>query len=370
MDKASGSGADRVGAGRADSGTSSTVDVIIPARNRAHLLPATLDSVLAQTVPPQTIWVVDDGSSDGTPALLETYTSRYANIAVVRTEGVGVSAARNIALRQSSAALVAFIDSDDVWDPRFVEALSDKFAHAEDDLGLVNCGLMQIDEHGLEIPGAKRVIPSRKGKILHAILDEFYGQAPSTMMVRRDMALAIGGFDEALFQGEDRDFCMRLAETCVADFVPDVLTGLRQHGQNTYESAMRTEPDVVLFQRLAIWNKFASRSNDPGGLRLAFRNEAARAASILRQRSDPDELALYRRLEESAIPLARSLFADPGDYLACVRDWSSRNAARSSRPRGLKAAIAERVFARSRHLLSLAHRFGRLTQYTHTPRKR
>jgi glycosyltransferase involved in cell wall biosynthesis len=90
------------------------VSVVIPSFNRADLLPFTLDAVLAQTVPPREVIVVDDGFRDDTLSVLAGY---QPTVRVVSIENSGSIVARNVGLRVASAAIVAFCDSDDSWQP-------------------------------------------------------------------------------------------------------------------------------------------------------------------------------------------------------------------------------------------------------------
>jgi len=106
------------------------VSVIIPAYNATAFLGETLDSVLAQTYPNLEIIVVDDGSTDDTPDLLGSYGDR---IRVLRQANSGQATARNHGAREAHGELLAFLDSDDLWDPdkiaRQVELL-DRFPTA------------------------------------------------------------------------------------------------------------------------------------------------------------------------------------------------------------------------------------------------
>ena len=88
------------------------VSVIIPTFNRGWILKEAVDSVLGQTYRNFELIVVDDGSTDNTAQILETYQGR---ITVIRQENAGVSAARNRGIRKASGRLISFLDSDDLW---------------------------------------------------------------------------------------------------------------------------------------------------------------------------------------------------------------------------------------------------------------
>ena len=103
--------------------------IIVPVYNVASYLPAALDSLLAQTMRGWTAICVDDGSDDGSGAILDAYAARDGRIQVVHQANAGVSAARNVALDRAKGTIVAFMDPDDVvssdWLARMCEALQD-----------------------------------------------------------------------------------------------------------------------------------------------------------------------------------------------------------------------------------------------------
>src|ERR1044072_4025280 len=99
-----------------------TVSIVLPAFNRERSLAATIDSVLTQTFPDWELVVVDDGSSDSTPAIIERYHRRFpGKIRAIAQPNAGVAAARNHAITAATGELVAFIDSDDLWPPGNLE---------------------------------------------------------------------------------------------------------------------------------------------------------------------------------------------------------------------------------------------------------
>jgi glycosyltransferase involved in cell wall biosynthesis len=93
------------------------ISVLIPAHNSAKVIGATLDSVLRQTVPPDEIIVMDDGSTDDTLKILLSYQPR---VTVLTEKNQGVAAARNALLHRAGGDLIAFLDHDDLWHPDFL----------------------------------------------------------------------------------------------------------------------------------------------------------------------------------------------------------------------------------------------------------
>ena len=94
------------------------VSVLIPTHNSAVTIQATLDSVLRQTVPPDEILVLDDGSADHTVTLLNSYKPR---VTVFQEKHKGAASARNALCERASGDLIAFLDSDDIWHPSYLE---------------------------------------------------------------------------------------------------------------------------------------------------------------------------------------------------------------------------------------------------------
>lgn len=120
------------------------ISVVIPAYNCAPYLPAALDSVLAQTLAAHEVLVIDDGSTDDTPAVLARYAGR---VTVVRQPNAGETAARNRALEVATGELVAVLDADDVAAPTRLARQAEELANAP---AAVMClsGFWRFDDTG------------------------------------------------------------------------------------------------------------------------------------------------------------------------------------------------------------------------------
>lgn len=94
--------------------------VIIPLFNKEKFIRRTLDSVRLQTISPFEVIVVDDGSTDNGPAIVE---KEYPEFTLIRQKNQGVSAARNTGIRASKYEYIVFLDADDVWSIGFLSAL-------------------------------------------------------------------------------------------------------------------------------------------------------------------------------------------------------------------------------------------------------
>ena len=166
-----------------------------------------IDSVLAQTRQDFEIIVVDDASTDDTPASVAAYTD--PRIRMIRHErNRGGSAARNSGIRAGSAPYVAFLDSDDQWFPTKLEKQLALFDRSGETLGLVYVGAERVFADG----SVETHIPRRCENLARELLTDNLVGETSLGMVRRRAADAIGGFDEELPASQDMDFWLRICE--------------------------------------------------------------------------------------------------------------------------------------------------------------
>lgn len=181
-----------------------SVSVIIPTYNRGWTLRAAIDSVLAQTYRDFELIVVDDGSTDDTAEILQSY---GPDIQVLRQANAGVSAARNTGVRSAKGDFIAFLDSDDRWLPDKLGVQVDFFASYPDAV------ICQTEE--IWIRNGKRVNPKKvhqkpSGHIFKASL-ALCLVSPSAVMLRKALFDEIGGFDETLPACEDYDLWLRVS---------------------------------------------------------------------------------------------------------------------------------------------------------------
>lgn len=293
---------------------SPAVDVVIPVRNGARFVKPCLDSVLAQTLPPNRAIVVDDGSTDDTPRVLAGYSAQWPKLDFIRSEPHGVSHARNLALQASLAPFVAFLDIDDVWKPQKLQKQMKLFAASGPDVGFVHCGCYYIDELGksTDEPGLS---PHKRGDIFLDLLTGYaFAGSASGVVARRDLVMAVGGFDERLFHGEDTDLWLKLAKSSHVDFVPDALTGIRIHTGSSQRKYARHKAESFLFERLRVLDKWVDHVPDRDRFLDHCRAAAVRVGIKNVIRLGP-RFGLHRRLQTSEIALARMLFPDRPSYL-------------------------------------------------------
>ena len=182
-----------------------TVSVIIPTFNRAWCVAKAIESVLNQDYPGNVeLIVVDDGSTDRTQPLLQSFGDR---ISVLQQPNKGVSSARNMGIKKSFGAFIALLDSDDLWLPEKLSCQIDFFqTHPE-------AMICQTEE--IWIRNGKRVNPKRKHKKPSGMIFEpslhLCLVSPSAVMMRRSFFDIKGLFDESLPACEDYDLWLRTA---------------------------------------------------------------------------------------------------------------------------------------------------------------
>ncbi len=184
----------------------SDVSVIIPAFNAQVFIADALRSVFWQTEPALEVIVVDDGSMDGTADVV----AQYPRVRYLWQANAGVSAARNRGVALASGEYLAFLDADDVWHPRKLEYQLRAFRQYP---GSVLCHTRATRDPG-EIQGAEggrgpeSLTCVARSDMTATFLAPYLG--PSTVMVRRDAFIGVGGFDESLRIAEDVDFYLRV----------------------------------------------------------------------------------------------------------------------------------------------------------------
>ncbi|MBB3595802.1 glycosyltransferase involved in cell wall biosynthesis [Rhizobium sp. BK529] len=211
------------------------VSVVIPAFNASTFIERTLRSATRQTYPALEIIVVDDGSTDDTADLVKQSAMIDPRIRLLRTPNRGVSAARNTGIEASSGQFVAFLDADDLWHPTKIEKQIDALNGLSSQWAAVYVLHYVIDRDDEIIrPGASNIA---RGYIYARHLNFKYIGNGSALLVRRDAALEIGGFDSSYAAAgiggcEDLDFELRLAARYWIEVVPERLVGYREYPGN------------------------------------------------------------------------------------------------------------------------------------------
>lgn len=201
------------------------VSCLIPVFNGARYLGEAIDSALAQSYPRIEIVVIDDGSTDGSGAVATAYADR---VRYIRQENGGPPAARNRGIREARGAIIAFLDSDDLWHPEKIERQVAPLQHRNElDGCLCYAKMFWIDE--LADEGARFESHPRT---------QAPGYGSSTLVVRRGLFDRVGEFDPTLRFGDLVDWFLRAERSgTLFEMLPDVLAYRRMHHTNLSRQA-------------------------------------------------------------------------------------------------------------------------------------
>lgn len=274
---------------------SPTVSVVIPTYNAADLLPDAVESVLAQTYRDFELIVVDDGSTDETPEVMERYAD---DVRYVRKENGGSASARNRGIREARGQYVALLDADDLWLPEKLEHQMEQF-EAQQDLAWSYTDWVHVDaETGGPMYHGSQVMNYRGGNVLRPLLVRLF-IPPSTEVIRRDVFEEVGTYDESELHriSEDWEFSLRVAERYPVGYVDRPLAKRRHHPE---KKTTTMDLEHALKSRHSIIEKTVRRNPD----RLADVYDSALANLYTRIGSkwlNREERARARKLFRTAI---------------------------------------------------------------------
>jgi glycosyltransferase involved in cell wall biosynthesis len=217
------------------------ITVVIPTKDRAELLRQTLRSLEEQTLPATELLIADDGSTDETEQLVHAAGARY-----LRNPGGGWGAAgaRNAGLRAAQCRYVAFLDSDDLLHPRALERLHAALAARPQAPFAFGNALAAFRDDASGWISEGLIGPS--GFELRDFLCNLYARnsVPSGgVLVHRELALELGGFDTRIVFIEDHAFWLSLARRGEPVYVPEVVCIHRRHTGNRMSPAVATGDD-------------------------------------------------------------------------------------------------------------------------------
>lgn len=226
------------------------VSCIVPVFNGERFIAEAIDSALGQTYSPIEIVVVNDGSTDGTKAVLGGYGKRITVIDQVNT---GAAAARSSGIEASSGSFLAFLDADDLWLPEKTEIQIKRLtAHPGADI----CTCM-IENFWV------RELAEEAERLRGTIYDGPRMATLQGMMISRDAIDRLGGLDANIAHYDEVDLLLRAkAENVVIEHVDRVLVRRRIHDANISRSrGERGRADLLLLAEQAIARRRAAKSN-------------------------------------------------------------------------------------------------------------
>lgn len=217
-----------------------SISVVIPAFNAERFLREAIESVLRQSLAPEEILVVNDGSTDGTAELCR----RMGAVTLIDLPHGGVSRARNAGVAAAAGDLIAFLDADDFWLPSKLEKQVQLLElQPEADIAICRQG------YSFEGP----VPPWFRGPVDGG---SEMGTVPSNWLIRRRVWDGVGPFDETLTHGEDTDWWSRAVDAGVRwVLVDELLVVHRIHDANASGNAPAVAEGVLRALRRSVARK-------------------------------------------------------------------------------------------------------------------
>ena len=246
------------------------ITAVIPLYNGARYIRGAIASILAQTLRPDEIIVVDDGSTDDGPAIVEEMQSTHA-IRLIRKENGGQSSARNLGVDHARGDLIAFLDQDDAWYPNHLSEPIKPFTEDRaTELGWSYSDLDEVGESGelinrcflgsMKTRHPKRSLPECLRSDMFIL--------PSASLVLRKAFQSVGGFDERLSGYEDDDLFLRLFIAGFDNvFLPQSLSQWRIH-----QTSCSYSPRMAVSRATYARKLMAQFPDDPDTSRYYVRN--------------------------------------------------------------------------------------------------
>lgn len=202
------------------------VSVLVPCYNASQWLQDAVDSVLNQTFRDFELILVDDGSSDATPAILEASRQRDPRVVVVTKAHTGLADSLNAGLAVAGGRWIARLDADDLCEPCRLEQ---QLAFAERNaVVLAGSGFVELDESGNRIKAHR--YPHQHHRLVRHLERSKRFFPHSSALFARAAAEAVGGYNVRFEKSQDRDLWLRLAETGRIACMPELLVHVRRHG--------------------------------------------------------------------------------------------------------------------------------------------
>lgn len=320
------------------------VAVVIPAYNAERTLAETLASALAQTHAALEVIVVNDGSTDGTLEIAESFARSDSRVRVITLPNGGVARARNAGIAATRAEYIAPLDADDLWHPERIARHLAAMQAGGDDIGFVYSPHRVIDAEG-RIVASSPVSPIEGWAFMRHLAVNFVSSG-SSLLLRRAAVEEVGGYDPALRdagkQGtEDYLLQLMIARNWRVAVVPDYLIAYRRE-----IGGMSSDPVRMATSRLAcldiVFRKY------PDTPRWLLDNATARAMTVifvhrLRRGEFRSALAALREAMGRALPttVAQTVFIARRWITNMLRDVSLRRADRAGTSRSFWAIEPE-----------------------------
>jgi glycosyltransferase involved in cell wall biosynthesis len=252
------------------------VSVVIATRNYGRYLAGAVRSVLEQSWTDLEVVVIDDGSTDDTPKIVEQFLSD-PRVRHCRTDGLGQSRAKNLGIQLSRAPLIAFLDGDDEWLPNKLERQLPLFRDSQVGVVYSRRTLMDDSGHDLATPQAAMM----RGQMY----DELLRRNPvcfSAVVVRRTIFESVGMFDAHLQLAIDYDLWLRVARHFFFDYVDEPLVRYRTGHANLSSRIVERLMTVLAILRRSLVRRRNQEVADPAALAEAWGSTYRTMGFVLR----------------------------------------------------------------------------------------
>ena len=261
------------------------ISVVIPSYNRKDFLKRSIDSAINQTKKPLEIIVVDDGSTDGTEAMIK---SDYDFVKFIKQKNKGVSAARNIGIKVSIGEWICFLDSDDEWKKDKLEKQINAMKS--------NPGYKFFHSNEIWIKNGLRINQKKKhkkygGDIFDKCLD-MCRISPSSVMIDKTVFDEVGNFNENLVVCEDYELWLRICDKYRVFFIdePLIIKYGGHQGQLSYSIESIENHRIKALEYLILGN--LNRKNKRHAIQMLLSKLNIYLKGLVKRRKN-DEIAVY-----------------------------------------------------------------------------
>ena len=261
------------------------ISVVIPSYNRKDFLKRSIDSAINQTKKPLEIIVVDDGSTDGTEAMIK---SDYDFVKFIKQKNKGVSAARNIGIKVSIGEWICFLDSDDEWKKDKLEKQINAMKS--------NPGYKFFHSNEIWIKNGIRINQKKKhkkygGDIFDKCLD-MCRISPSSVMIDKTVFDEVGNFNEDLVVCEDYELWLRICDKYRVFFIdePLIIKYGGHQGQLSYSIESIENHRIKALEYLILEN--LNRKNKRHAIQMLLSKLNIYLKGLVKRKKN-DEIAVY-----------------------------------------------------------------------------
>jgi glycosyltransferase involved in cell wall biosynthesis len=229
------------------------VSVVMTVRNGARFLARAIDSLLTQTLTDIEVVVVDDGSTDDTPAVLAAAAARDTRVRIFSQGPTGIPAAANRGIAEARAELIARLDADDIALPDRLEKQV-AWMDAHPDVIALGGGIITIDPFDHKI--GMLTYPSGARSVEAALMSCHPAACHSTVVMRKKPVIALGGYRAAFVAALDHDLWLRVVEVGEFANLPDILAYYRVHPEQVTRRRRAQQRRLAeLARTLARWRR-------------------------------------------------------------------------------------------------------------------